>query len=208
MPGEGGRCRSSRSCATGCSSPRTRSREGLDSIVEEAVATGSGRRSRRADAVPMPRPRRRRRRPASWAGCWARDEVAAPRAGRCDAGKPGGAADPGRHGRGYGAAGDGQHRRGADGRRVSAEEIKEALAAEIARIMEPVARPMPLYPKKPQVVLVVGVNGSGKTTTIGKLASQFKAAGKIGGDRRGRHVPRGGGGAVADLGQRARACRC
>ena len=49
---------------------------------------------------------------------------------------------------------------------------------EIARIMEPVARPMPLYPKRPQVVLVVGVNGSGKTTTIGKLASQFKAAGK------------------------------
>jgi fused signal recognition particle receptor len=64
------------------------------------------------------------------------------------------------------------------GRRVSADEIKAALAAEIARIMEPVARPMPLYPKKPQVVLVVGVNGSGKTTTIGKLASQFKAAGK------------------------------
>lgn len=64
------------------------------------------------------------------------------------------------------------------GRRVSGEEIKLALAAEIARILEPVARPMPLYPKTPQVVLVVGVNGSGKTTTIGKLASQFKAAGK------------------------------
>lgn len=64
------------------------------------------------------------------------------------------------------------------GRRVSADEIKAALASEIARIMEPVARPLPLYPKKPQVVLVVGVNGSGKTTTIGKLASQFKAAGK------------------------------
>jgi fused signal recognition particle receptor len=64
------------------------------------------------------------------------------------------------------------------GRRVSTEEIKQALAAEIARIMEPVARPMPIYPTKPQVVLVVGVNGSGKTTTIGKLASQFKAAGK------------------------------
>ncbi|MCF1708531.1 signal recognition particle-docking protein FtsY [Tabrizicola sp. J26] len=64
------------------------------------------------------------------------------------------------------------------GRRVSATEIKQALATEIARIMEPVARPMPLYPKKPQVVLVVGVNGSGKTTTIGKLASQFRAAGK------------------------------
>ena len=64
------------------------------------------------------------------------------------------------------------------GKRVSVAEIKSALAAEVARIMEPVARPMPLYPTKPQVVLVVGVNGSGKTTTIGKLASQFKAAGK------------------------------
>ncbi|SFG99492.1 signal recognition particle-docking protein FtsY [Palleronia marisminoris] len=64
------------------------------------------------------------------------------------------------------------------GRRVSTQEIKEALAEEIARIMEPVARPLPLYAKKPQVVLVVGVNGSGKTTTIGKLASQFNAAGK------------------------------
>ncbi|PZR00279.1 MAG: signal recognition particle-docking protein FtsY [Cereibacter sphaeroides] len=64
------------------------------------------------------------------------------------------------------------------GRRVTTDEIKGALASEIARIMEPVARPMPLYPKRPQVVLVVGVNGSGKTTTIGKLASQFRAAGK------------------------------
>ncbi|ROU03321.1 signal recognition particle-docking protein FtsY [Histidinibacterium lentulum] len=64
------------------------------------------------------------------------------------------------------------------GRRVSTREIKEALAAEIAAIMEPVARPLPLYPVTPQVVLVVGVNGSGKTTTIGKLASQFRAAGK------------------------------
>ncbi|TRW96808.1 signal recognition particle-docking protein FtsY [Paracoccus sp. M683] len=64
------------------------------------------------------------------------------------------------------------------GRRVSATELKELLATEIARIMQPVARPLPIYPKKPQVVLVVGVNGSGKTTTIGKLASQFKAAGK------------------------------
>jgi fused signal recognition particle receptor len=64
------------------------------------------------------------------------------------------------------------------GKRLSTQEIKRLLATEIARIMEPVARPMPLYPRKPQVVLVVGVNGSGKTTTIGKLASQFKAAGK------------------------------
>ncbi|MFN3992778.1 MAG: signal recognition particle-docking protein FtsY [Tabrizicola flagellatus] len=64
------------------------------------------------------------------------------------------------------------------GRKISTRELRAALAAEVARIMEPVARPMPIYPQKPQVVLVVGVNGSGKTTTIGKLASQFKAAGK------------------------------
>jgi len=64
------------------------------------------------------------------------------------------------------------------GKKLSVDEIKDIMAAEISRVMEPVARPMPLFPKKPQVVLVVGVNGSGKTTTIGKLASQFKAAGK------------------------------
>ena len=67
---------------------------------------------------------------------------------------------------------------GRHGRMMSASDIKRLLAAEITRVMEPVARPLPIYPKKPQVVLVVGVNGSGKTTTIGKLASQFKAAGK------------------------------
>lgn len=64
------------------------------------------------------------------------------------------------------------------GKKLSVAEIKQLMADEIARIMEPVARPLPLYPKTPQVVLVVGVNGSGKTTTIGKLASQFRAAGK------------------------------
>ena len=64
------------------------------------------------------------------------------------------------------------------GKRLSVAELKSMLADEITRIMDPVARPMPLYAQTPQVVLVVGVNGSGKTTTIGKLASQFKAAGK------------------------------
>lgn len=64
------------------------------------------------------------------------------------------------------------------GRKLSATELKELLSSEIARIMSGVAKPLPIYPKRPQVVLVVGVNGSGKTTTIGKLASQFKAAGK------------------------------
>ena len=64
------------------------------------------------------------------------------------------------------------------GRAVGASEIKQALAAEVAKILEPTAKPLPLYPKRPQVILVVGVNGSGKTTTIGKLASQLKGAGK------------------------------
>ncbi|UUV07207.1 MULTISPECIES: signal recognition particle-docking protein FtsY [Ruegeria] len=64
------------------------------------------------------------------------------------------------------------------GRKLSTTEIKQLLAQEVARVMEPVAKPLPIYPKRPQVVLVVGVNGSGKTTTIGKLASQFKEAGK------------------------------
>ena len=64
------------------------------------------------------------------------------------------------------------------GKKLSVSEIKTLMSDEIARIMEPVAKPLPIYAKKPQVVLVVGVNGSGKTTTIGKLASQFRAAGK------------------------------
>ena len=64
------------------------------------------------------------------------------------------------------------------GKKLSVAEIKSVLASEVARIMEPVAQPMPIYPKRPQVVLIVGVNGAGKTTTIGKLASQFTAAGK------------------------------
>ena len=64
------------------------------------------------------------------------------------------------------------------GRRLSTSEIKTLLAKEIEQIMENVAQPLPIYPKNPQVVLVVGVNGSGKTTTIGKLASQFKESGK------------------------------
>lgn len=64
------------------------------------------------------------------------------------------------------------------GRRLTATEIKAALGGEIAKILQAVARPLPLYPKRPQVVLVVGVNGSGKTTTIGKLASQLCGAGK------------------------------
>ncbi len=65
------------------------------------------------------------------------------------------------------------------GKKIAAEEIKRLLAAEVARILDPVARPLPLHAQaQPQVILVVGVNGSGKTTTIGKLAAQLKGAGK------------------------------
>ncbi len=57
------------------------------------------------------------------------------------------------------------------GQDVDADEIKAALADEIETLLAPVARPLALDPsRKPQVVLVVGVNGSGKTTTIGKMA--------------------------------------
>ena len=65
------------------------------------------------------------------------------------------------------------------GKEVTDDEIKEALAEEIAAILAPVARPfVPDPAKRPHVVLVVGVNGTGKTTTIGKLALQLKEQGK------------------------------
>ena len=64
------------------------------------------------------------------------------------------------------------------GKRLSSEDIKLLLTREIAGVLESVAKPLPLLPRKPQVILIAGVNGSGKTTTIGKLASQFHAAGK------------------------------
>jgi fused signal recognition particle receptor len=57
---------------------------------------------------------------------------------------------------------------------VSVEEVKAVLAAEIERALTPYARPLEIDTgKKPFVILVVGVNGSGKTTTIGKLAARF-----------------------------------
>ena len=50
------------------------------------------------------------------------------------------------------------------GKRISTSELRDALATEIARIMAPVARPLPLYPQKPQVVLVVA-SAAGKLAT-------------------------------------------
>lgn len=65
------------------------------------------------------------------------------------------------------------------GQEVSPEEIREYLADLIAKVLEPVAQPLTVVSgAAPHVVLVVGVNGSGKTTTIGKLARQYCDAGK------------------------------
>ncbi len=65
------------------------------------------------------------------------------------------------------------------GKEVGEDEVKAALAEEIAAILAPVAQPLrPDWGKKPYVVLVVGVNGTGKTTTIAKLAQNFRAEGR------------------------------
>ena len=64
------------------------------------------------------------------------------------------------------------------GKEITSEEVRGAFAADIARILEPVARPLSVDPAhKPFVILVVGVNGAGKTTTIGKIAHQYKREG-------------------------------
>jgi fused signal recognition particle receptor len=64
------------------------------------------------------------------------------------------------------------------GKEVTDTEIREALAAAVAKELEPVADALPHRARfRPQVVLVCGVNGTGKTTTIGKLANQAVGAG-------------------------------
>ena len=64
------------------------------------------------------------------------------------------------------------------GKTVSDEEVREVMAAEIEKILDPVAVDLDLdLDHQPHVILVVGVNGSGKTTTIGKLASKLYDAG-------------------------------
>jgi fused signal recognition particle receptor len=65
------------------------------------------------------------------------------------------------------------------GAEVTDAEVRAALAREIAAILQPVARPLVLDPAlRPHVILMVGVNGTGKTTTIGKLALQYRGEGK------------------------------
>ncbi|MDX8443731.1 signal recognition particle-docking protein FtsY [Mesorhizobium australafricanum] len=64
------------------------------------------------------------------------------------------------------------------GRDVSDAEVRAVMAAEVEKVLTPVARPLELdLSHKPHVVLVVGVNGTGKTTTIGKLAAKLTDGG-------------------------------
>jgi fused signal recognition particle receptor len=69
--------------------------------------------------------------------------------------------------------GSGRYDRG-----LSADDVRDVLASEIASVLEPVAQDFPLVPgARPHVFLVVGVNGTGKTTTIGKMAHVFRRRG-------------------------------
>ena len=64
-------------------------------------------------------------------------------------------------------------------KQIAPEEVKAILAREVEAILGPVAHPLVVdASRKPFVILMVGVNGSGKTTTIGKLAAKFRAEGK------------------------------
>lgn len=61
---------------------------------------------------------------------------------------------------------------------ISADDVRAILSAEVERVLAPTAKALEIdTTHKPHVILVVGVNGSGKTTTIGKLAAQFKSDG-------------------------------
>jgi fused signal recognition particle receptor len=62
---------------------------------------------------------------------------------------------------------------------ISADDVRHALAQEVERVLAPVARPLRIdAARKPHVILVVGVNGTGKTTTIGKLAARLRREGE------------------------------
>ena len=64
------------------------------------------------------------------------------------------------------------------GKDVSGEDVSRIMAAEITKVLKPVAKPLALdLSHKPHVILVVGVNGTGKTTTIGKLAAKLSGSG-------------------------------
>ena len=61
---------------------------------------------------------------------------------------------------------------------ISPEEVREVLISEIANVLEPIAQPLLVQiARRPHVILMVGVNGTGKTTTIGKLAERYRGSG-------------------------------
>jgi fused signal recognition particle receptor len=61
---------------------------------------------------------------------------------------------------------------------VAEDEVRGVLAEEVSKILRRVSKPLAIRPElKPHVILVAGVNGSGKTTTIGKLAQKYRAEG-------------------------------
>jgi fused signal recognition particle receptor len=62
---------------------------------------------------------------------------------------------------------------------ISADDVKAVVATEVEKVLSSVAKPLEIdQAQKPFVILVVGVNGSGKTTTIGKLAAKLAAEGR------------------------------
>ena len=62
---------------------------------------------------------------------------------------------------------------------ISPDEVRSALAEEIEKVLEPVAQPLEIGTEhRPHIIVIVGVNGTGKTTTIGKLAHQLKEQGR------------------------------
>jgi fused signal recognition particle receptor len=64
------------------------------------------------------------------------------------------------------------------GKDVTGEDVTKIMASEIVKVLKPVAKPLALdLSHKPHVILVVGVNGTGKTTTIGKLAAKLSGSG-------------------------------
>jgi fused signal recognition particle receptor len=70
-------------------------------------------------------------------------------------------------------------RKGRFDKEISADDVRSVLKSEVERVLAPVAKPLVISgAHKPHVILIVGVNGTGKTTTIGKLASQLSSDGK------------------------------
>jgi len=63
-------------------------------------------------------------------------------------------------------------------RTITEEYLREVIAEEVEKVLRPVAKPLEFKAARPQVILVIGVNGSGKTTTIAKLAKRFQEQGR------------------------------